>query len=201
MKIKSLGLKVSLIVALMIAIIICVIVYIVSVQSDALVGNLTAKEAKTANASFAAEIKSLQEEAYLHAEIIAHLADVIDSILDGDDAKLKEALLEYATGVDTVMVTDAKGNVLMRTHSDQRGDSVMGQQIVSTTLGTGTGMATIAKGSTVGISTRGSYAIRDYNRNVIGAVVCGHDLSNPLYVDTIKANALCEATLLTATRA
>ena len=195
MKIKNLGLKVSLIVALMIAAIIMIIVYIVSVQSDALVADLAAKEAKASNIALVKEVQSLQTEAFMHAKIISSSNRVVNAVTSGDDVALKTALLEMNEGIDTVMVTDAEGTVLARAHSDQKGDNVLSQRIVSTTLSTGTGTGTIAKGTTVGLATRGSAVIEDDSGNIIGAVICGHDLSNPQYVDSIKETNSCEATI------
>ncbi|MDR0490105.1 MAG: methyl-accepting chemotaxis protein [Oscillospiraceae bacterium] len=195
MKIKNLGLKVSLIIGLMIVAIIGVMVYIVSVQSSKLVSMLTAKEAVASNVSFAKELRGLQNDAFTRATIIASSNDVVNAILRGNNAALKEALLALKENVDTVMICDTKGDVLMRAHNDQKGDNVMNQKIVSDTLSAGTGMSTIAKGATVGLATRGSAAIRDFSGNIIGAVICGHDLSNPKYVESIKNTSNCETTI------
>jgi len=195
MKIKSLGLKVSLIVALMIAAIIGIIVYIVSVQSDNLVTTLCAENAKISNIAFAKEMQNLQNDALTRAKIIASSNDVVNAIINGNDAALKGALLEMNEGMDTIMVCDPNGNVLMRAHNDQKGDNVFSQKVISATLNTGTGMATIAKGSTVGLATRGTSVIEDFNGNTIGAVICGHDLSKPKHVESVKEAHNCEATI------
>ena len=195
MKIKSLGVKVSLIVALMITVIVVVIVFIVSAQSSALIMEITEREAAGANASFSKQIEGFEKEAASTANIIAYSNKVVESILSGDDKALKEALTEYGVNVDTVMVADSKGDVIMRKHSDQKGDNVMGQSIVSDTLRTGVGIGTIAKGSTVGLATRGSSVIKDFSGNVIGVVVCGHDLSNPEYMDEVKDYTGSEVTI------
>ena len=196
MKIKSLGLKISLIVALMIVVIISIIFLIVSRQSTALITDLTAREALDANVSFAKQLESLTQEAAGAAHLIAASNEVVDAILNNRiDAALKQTLIELATDVDTVMVTDPKGNVLIRMHNDQKGDNVMNQTIVSTTLSTGIGMGMIAKGATVGLATRGSAAIKDLRGNIIGLVVSGHDLSNPKHVDKIKDYTGSEVTI------
>ena len=195
MRINSLGLKVSLLVAIMIAVIICVVFFIVSAQSDALVNDLAAKEARSANIALKQEVQNLQDEAYSRAKLIASSNEVLNTILSKDDAALKSALLELREGIDTIMVTDREGNVLVRAHNDQKGDNVMSQAIVSNTLSTGTGRGTIAKGSTVGLATRGSAVVKDNDGNIIGAIICGHDLSNFKYVDSLKESNSCEATL------
>ena len=195
MKIKNLGLKVSLIVALMIAVIIGIVSYIVSVRSEKLVMDLCAVEARAAGAALVTEMQNLQEEALTRARIIASSNDIINSVMAKNDTALKAALAELGEGMDTATIVDASGNVLMRRHSDQKGDNISNQSIVSTVLNTGTGVSTIAKGATVGLATRASVAMRDFKDNIIGAVICGHDLSNSKYVDVVKKLTGSEATI------
>ena len=195
MKIKSVGMKVSLTVVFMIAVTITIITYIVSIQSSDLVSKLSAAEAAAANRMFATEIQRLQSEARLRAEIIAYSNAVITSVLNKDDATLKSALMQLGEDLDTIMVVDTEGNVLMRKHSDQKGDNVLSQKIVSDVLDTGKSFDMIAKGATVGMATRGSAAILDFGGNIIGAVISGHDLSNSKYVDTLKKLNNSEATI------
>jgi len=195
MKLKSLGLKMSIIIAIMIAVLIAVIIYIVSVQSTELTEALIQKEANAANVALVKQLETLTKEAYSASRIVANSGEVIESILTNQDDALKKALIDLGENVDTVMVVAPDGNVIMRKHSDQRGDNVMSQSIVSTTLSTGVGMTTIAKGATVGLATRGSAVIRDYSGNIIGVVVSGHDLSNSIYVDSVKEMSSCEVTI------
>ena len=137
MKIRSLGLKLSIIVALTIAVIIAVNFYIVSIQSSRLIADLSEKEAEAANTLFVKEVHRLQNEALSSARIIAYAPDVVNSILNKNDAMLKQALINYGATLDTVMVVDTKGTVLMRKHSDQKGDNVLNQTIVKSVQGFG----------------------------------------------------------------
>jgi len=195
MKIKSLGLKVSLLVALMITVIVVATIVIVSTQSSALILEVTGNEAAGANNSFSKQMDGYIKDAATTARIIAYSNRVMDAVTSGDEAGLKAALLDYGSDIDTVMVADLNGDVILRKHNDQKGDNVMGQSIVSETLRTGVGIGTIAKGSTVGLSTRGSSVIKDFNGDVIGVVVCGHDLSNPKYMDEVKSYTGSEVTI------
>ena len=195
MKIKSLGIKTSLVVALVIVALVVIIFLVISSRSSALVKSLVEKEAKSSNIALVREVQNLQDEALSRAKLIGATMEVIDAVESKDDVALKAALLELNEGIDTIMVTDTEGNVIVRAHSDQKGDNVLSQTIVSTTLNTGKGMSTIAKGATVGMATRGSAVIKDHNGKIIGAVVCGHDLSKTDYVDSLKATNGCEATI------
>ena len=195
MKLNSLGLKVSLIVALMIAIIICITFFTVSQQSNDLIMELVAHEAEASNISFAKEMEKLQLDALLRARIIAYSPDFVDALLEQDEATLREVFDHYGEGLDLITVCDTNGNVIIRSHSDQKGDNVLNQHALSVALNPGHNVSTIEKGTVVGLSTRGSATIRDTNGNIIGAVVCGHDLSSTKYVDAVKAYTGSEVTI------
>jgi len=195
MKIKSLGLKISLIVAFVITVLVVINVYSVSARSDALVTYLVTKQAEAANRAFAQELNNLQEAAQALAGMIAYSNNVITAILEENDVALRNALTHYGAEVDIISLTDANGIVLMRMHSDSRGDSIADQRGIATALSTGTGIRTIEKGTVAGLSTRGSAVIRDLDGNIIGAIVVGHDLANPKYVDDIKTISNSEVTL------
>ena len=195
MKIKSLGLKISLIVTLVIAVIIVLIVFIVNSQTGVLVAELTQKNAETANHSFTKTIGDHKAEALLRADMIAISSDVIDAIIENDLATLKRDLTDFGEGLDEVTVCDKNGNVIIRTQNDQKGDNISNQTSIATALSTGTGVGIIEKVAGGGLSTRGSAAIKDHQGNIIGAISCGHDLSLTKYVDEIKDLSSCEVTI------
>ncbi|MCL1828601.1 MAG: methyl-accepting chemotaxis protein [Oscillospiraceae bacterium] len=195
MKIKSLGLKVSLIVALMFAVIITIIIYFVTVRSLYLVEKLAANEAAASNVTLAKELQRLENEALTQAEIIGLSHSVVNAVMNDDENALKTALFELKENLDLITVCDTHGNVIGRVHSDLKHDDVLNQKALSTALSTGHGISTIEKGTVVGLSTRGSSAIRDFSGNIIGAVTCGHDLSDPKYVDLVKDFCNSEVTI------
>jgi len=195
MKLKNLGLKVSLIVALMITVIICITFFAVSEQSNNLIMELVANEAEASNVSFVKEMEKLQLDALLRARIIAYSPDFVDALLERDEAALREVFDHYGEGLDLITVCDTNGNVIVRMHSDQRGDNVLNQHALSVALNPAHNVSTIERGTVVGLSTRGSATIRDHNGNIIGAIVCGHDLSTTKYVDAVKAYTGSEVTI------
>ena len=195
MRIKNLGLKVSLIVALMIAVIICITFFSVSEQSNSLIMDLTAKEARSSNIAFAKEMEKLQLDALMRARIIAYSPDFVNALLERDEAALKKLFDNYGEGLDLITVCDTNGDVIIRAHSDLRGDNVMNQHALSVALNPAHNISTIEKGTVVGLSTRGSATIRDHSGNIIGALVCGHDLSLPKYVDAMKVSTGSEVTI------
>jgi len=195
MRIKNLGVKVSLIVALMVTLIICITYFAVSNQSNALIMDLVAKEAAASNISFAKEMEKLQLDAMSRARIMAYSNDFVDALLDRDEAILRDAFDHYGEGLDLITVCDTDGNVIIRMHNDQKGDNVINQYALSVALNSGRNVSTIEKGTDMGLSTRGSAAIRDHDGNIIGAIVCGHDLSSTKYVDAVKAYTGSEVTI------
>ncbi|MDR2589891.1 MAG: methyl-accepting chemotaxis protein [Oscillospiraceae bacterium] len=195
MKIKSLGLKVSIIVTLVIATIVIIITYVVSTQSTAMMMGLSEREAVVANSSLVKEVQRLEGEALARARIIAYSFNIIEAMQDNDDVALKSALQYYSEGMDVITLTDPNGNVLMRVHSDMVGDNVMSQKALSTAINTLTSTSLIESGSATGMATRGAAPIFDFDGELIGAVVCGHNLSNPEYVDYIKELLGAEITI------
>jgi len=195
MKIKSLGLKVSLIVAIMIAAIVVIIYFTVSSQSNDLIMELTKSEASAANSAFAKEFETLEMNAVKTARIIAYSPEFINALIAGDEEKMMELFSVYGSEMDLITVCDTDGNVIIRKHDDMKGDNVLNQWALSTALLTGEAVYTIERGTVVGLSTRGSATIRDNEGEIIGALVCGHDLSLPKYVDAVKDHTGAEVTL------
>ncbi|MDR1735773.1 MAG: methyl-accepting chemotaxis protein [Oscillospiraceae bacterium] len=194
MKIKSLGLKISLIVSLMIAACIVLTVLIVTSRTRALVEELTHTEAKTANHAFAVALDGYMTEAHERAEMIAASQDVVRAIQSGSAEDLSRAVSAFGTGLDLITVVDGKGDVLLRVHNDKKGDNLANQQAISAALTTGQGIAIVEKGATVGMTTAGTAAVRDEGGNIIAVIKCGHDLSLTKYVDEIKDTSNCEVT-------
>ena len=195
MKIKSLGLKISIIVAVLIAIIVAAVLYVVVTRSEALVSDLTGKAAKAANLAFASQVQALEDEALTFANFIAGDIDVINAVADRDENALREFLNRVEFEVDAIAICDSAGTVLARANDNKKGDNISALDDIHTALTTGTGISTIEKGAFSGLSTCGSAAIRDYSGTIIGAVTCAHDLSNSKYVDKVKEYSNCEATL------
>ncbi|MCL1975136.1 MAG: methyl-accepting chemotaxis protein [Firmicutes bacterium] len=195
MKIKSLGMKISLIVTLLIVVIIGIIYWIVMAETKSLINELTTAEAEAANISFARALEEQQDDAYIRASIIAHEDNVIEYVLNNDSEGLKHEITTFMDGMDIITICNKNGTALARGHNDTLGDNVLNQKSLATPLSTGQGVRTIEHGGTSGLSTRGSAPIKDSEGNIIGAVSCGNDLSLTQYIDDIKKRSNCEVTL------
>jgi methyl-accepting chemotaxis protein len=180
-------------VTLMIAATIVAIFMVVTAGSDRMIKDLSESEARTANTAFVEALKNSEEEALLLSKLMAGEDEVISSIQSGDTSKLAAAINNYKRDLDFIIICDAGGNVLFR--SDQGGADASTPQALATALATGNDVATTEPDPVMGMIANGSAAITDSLGNIIGAVSSGYDLSQPKFVDNIKARSNCEATL------
>ncbi len=192
---KNIGVKISIIVTVLIAAMVALIVLIVNSRTESMVDNLTAMQAATANHAFAHNLEIYQQDAMTRAGMIATASDVINGVGAQDLALLKSSAVLFGDGMDVVTIVDKEGIVLARMHNDTVGDSQMNQSTIIYALQNGKGTSAIEKGGQSGLATRGSAAIINEAGETIGAVVCGHDLSNTKYVDDFKETNNAEVTV------
>ena len=98
---------------------------------------------------------------------------------------LGTAMREFGGDTDFVTVTDAKGTVLARTHSDKIGDSIAKQQNIMDALG-GKSAAYLEKGTEIKLSVRAAAPVTDSSGTVIAVISTGYDLTKPEFVDNLK---------------
>ncbi|MDR0468950.1 MAG: hypothetical protein LBH09_03145, partial [Peptococcaceae bacterium] len=116
MAIKSLGLKVSLLVAFIITFIVVGCFVYLSASFDTLIIDLTANEARSANVTLSKALEEYQNEAYNRARVIADEPDVTNLIQENDMAALKHVLEMNMFGLDFITLCDINGDVLARGH-------------------------------------------------------------------------------------
>jgi len=195
MKIKRLGTKVSLIVSIMIAVIVGLTILIVYTQTDELVNEVASSNAEAANISLRITIDELQAEAQARADIIANSLEVSRAIQLSNIYALKEAINNFGTGLDLVMIYDIRGNFLVSTDSGADQNTFDNKDDILETISTRTGIRTIAMASDGNLYTYGSAAIRSSDGQVVGVAVCSHNLALGKYVDKVKERSNCEVTI------
>ena len=195
MKIRRLGVKVSLIVTIMIAVIIGLTIIIVWSQTDILVNDVATRNAEAANHSLRITIDELKQEALTRAEIIANSDEVAKAIQNGNLYALKESVTNIKTGLDLVMIYDKDGNFLVSTVHGADQNTFNNRAQILETITTRTSVSTIIEASDGNLYTYGSAAIKSSDGQVIGAVVCSHDLALEKYVDKVKERSNCEVTI------
>ncbi len=136
------------------------------------------------------------EQRYLSASKIAALEDsLILAVLDRDEKFIKEKgkEIQAAAETDFVVVTDDKGVVLARSHSDKRGDSIISQETVSLAL-QGQSKVAFAPGAIVPLSLRATSPLKKDGK-IVGTVSMGLFLSSPEYLDNLKSLSGVDVTL------
>ena len=198
MKIKKVGIKLAAI----------VLSCVVLVTATALVGmyigisNLTNSILKDTSESAVTaafnETDDLKASALVIAEGISTESTFVSAVESGDKAKIIDAIhgTEGKVRSDTEFytITDAKGVVLARTHSDTVGDSVATQQNVSEAMKGNSG-AYIEPGTEVKLSVRAAAPIKNSSGDIIGVISTGYKLDNTDFVDKLKKSTGTDITI------
>jgi len=156
--------------------------------------NVVEERSQIAVNGFQKNLENFQGQAIRRADLAATDPYVIDAVIRKDYNAIIESVRKYNSELDIITVVDAKGDVLARLHNPKRGDNLLQIKAIEVALSTGKGIATIEKGSVVGLSTRGSAAVKDRTGRIVGAITCGHDLALPKYVDILKEYTGCDIT-------
>jgi methyl-accepting chemotaxis protein len=127
--------------------------------------------------------------------IIAANKEVVDAVAANDAAALRPVIIKAMkdAGAHFITVSDGKGVVIARAHSDKAGDSVMSQANVAKALA-GEANVGIEPGTVVKFSLRAGCPVLSAGK-VVGAVTVGISLSEMDFVDKIKAFTGLEATV------
>ncbi len=124
--------------------------------------------------------------------------DEMQAALAGGDreAVLKRAQeLQKQGEVGFVTITDADGDVLVRTHNTEKyGDSVAKQKNVAAAL-QGDEITTVEPGTEIKLSVRTGAPVYDSEGNIVGVVSAGYRLDDEGFVDSMKALTGAETTV------
>ncbi len=158
----------------------------------------TALETTGQGVSVAANrIEMLQAQAKTASQFIAADSRIAQALAAED----REALLTLAqnlqneTGVEFCTITDAEGNVFLRTHEpDNFGDSVAGQANIQSAIAGQTRTA-LETGTAVRLSIRSGAPVYDGQGAIVGVISVGFRLDQNQFVDSIKALTGTETTV------
>jgi len=194
---KSLGVKISLAVTFMIVAIIVAVIIIVNIMARDLVTSISGEAAQTASRAFVQSLERYQQEAEDRARLITRSAghEIAEMITEGDINMLRSILFQYSDGMDYLTVVDINGNVIVRTNSLQSGDNIIHYDVITDALA-GIASSTISRDGSLGsLAVSGASIIRSHYGMVVGAIKCGHDLSNPEHLERISADSNAELIL------
>ena len=145
--------------------------------------------------SVASKLESLKEETLAETYLIASDLALAQAIAGKDTAFLQKhakTILEK-TRIDFLTITDDKGMVVARGHSDKIGDSAMSQLAIRKGL-EGLETVGIEEGTVVKLSVRGGAPVKLGGR-IVGAVSVGENLGSHGFVDQVKRDMGVECTI------
>jgi len=140
-------------------------------------------------------IEGLKEKYSQAGLLIASNKDVVDAVAAKDSNSLRPLIIQAMriSGAQFITVSDEKGVVIVRSHSDKAGDSAIDQNNVIRAIA-GEATVGIEPGAVVKFSLRAGCPVRIGDK-VVGVVTVGISLSEAEFVDKIKAFTDLENTI------
>lgn len=140
-------------------------------------------------------IENIKEKFVQEGTLIASNKEVMDAVPAKDGKALRPVVIQAmkATGSHFITISDDKGVVIARSHSDKVGDSVKDQANVVKALA-GEANVGIEPGTVVKFSLRAGCPVR-VNDKVVGVVTLGISLSELEFVDKVKSFTEIETTI------
>jgi len=172
------------------------VIFIVQIQKNDIIADLSLNRAKTANQSLVNYLVELEERVIVRADVVAGDDSVLAAVKNRDHASLRRELNNYVQGLDYISISDENGIVLARSHNDSTGDDITRFAGIRKVLQTGRPALTLG-----GIDTLNSrltiYASDPiYDGDIlVGLVSCFYDLERSEYVNSFKERTGCEATV------
>ncbi len=131
-------------------------------------------------------VNFLSKEFREKAELMAQDQQLIESIRSNDTQRITKSLIALMeeTESEFITLTDANGDVLARSHSQNYGDPARDMDTVRIAL-TGKICSGVVAGKEIPFSLRATAPIKQ-NDAIIGTISIGTSLSNEKFVDTIR---------------
>ncbi len=122
---------------------------------------------------------------------------VVEALQKGDVPAVQAFArhLQQVSVSDFCTITDARGTVMGRGHSDRHGDDVSSQETVMRALRDGTANVDIVQGTVVPFTLRASAPVYSPDGKIVGSISIGRALSEPAYVDDLKKLTGLDATI------
>ena len=140
------------------------------------------------------EIDNLKSNGRIAVMGIANDPDLVRAVVNNDLDTIKKTanVLVAVTQVDYCSILDNDGIVLTRTHEPGiYGDSLAHLPHVKQALN-GAVATFVAQGVTIDLGVYSGAPLYDDEKNIVGIVSLGFKLSNPKFVNELKAITLCE---------
>lgn len=133
------------------------------------------------------ELENQKIEAIKGATILTMNSDIRKAVVTQDASALLTSVTPIAEKLelDFVTITDAQGKVLVRSHDNQRGDSIAGRALVQKAL-QGTSQSVIEPSETAKMAAQAGAPLKNEQGQIIGAIVAGYNVTRDNFVDRIK---------------
>jgi methyl-accepting chemotaxis protein len=141
------------------------------------------------------QVESQKTDLFQTATSLSHNAAIIDAAAKRD-AKTLKALLKpelEIQQVDSILVSDENGVIIVRAHDDKAGDSALNLLTLASAL-KDKPVVGIERGNVVKFGVRAAQPIKKDGR-IIGVVAVGNSLTGDKFVDAIKALTGMEVTI------
>ncbi len=140
-------------------------------------------------------IENLKEKYLQAGTLIASNKDIVDAITARNADSLRPLLVQAMkiSGAHFITVSDEKGVVIARSHSDKAGDTVANQANVVKAIAGETNVG-IEPGTVVKFSLRAGCPVR-VDGKIVGVVTIGISLAEPEFVDKVKSFTDLENTI------
>ncbi len=131
-------------------------------------------------------INAKRQDTKQTAKIGAQYSGLAEALATNDHAtvqKIAQTIMQQ-TGYSILTITDAKGQVIARAHTNSVGDNISNQEIIVQAL-RGNSFCDLVVGAKA-VSMRASSPIM-YDNTVVGTFSLGDSLSNPSYIDWLAS--------------
>jgi len=186
---RRIGFKLALICTCGILIVGVFSVVYISTSNQHMISQINTERSRMALNTMDAILDEYRSASTTAAESLAEDDAIAQAIASGDASAVRssanQAVDRMKLNVDFVTVTDAKGIVIARTHSDKTGDSVVSQKNVSKAL-MGEVTTHTDLGSEIKLSIRTGAPVKNALGEIIGVVSTGLSLVDPAFVDKLK---------------
>lgn len=187
---KRVGFKVSLFSTFGILIAGCFTVAFMSFSTQNLIQKINTEHSEKALETMNFLIDDYRSKSVSSAKLMAAYNEVSEAVENKSSNDVKRAVEKVISdselSVDFVTVTDKTGTVIVRTHSEKKGDSVLKQLNVSDALN-GKVTSQIEQGTEIPISIRTGCPLKNANGEIVGVISTGYSFVEPDFVDKLKS--------------
>jgi methyl-accepting chemotaxis protein len=190
----KIGPKIIIAVLSFVIVLMVIVIYVTSFEIMSLIKSETTVSVNAAVLNLVSDIDGLKSKSLLVANALAMQETVRKEVKAKDRIALLKTLKDFSANINAefITVTDAEGNVMVRTHEpDKFGDNIKSQQNVTKAL-TGTSGSFVEQGTAIKLSARSGVPVFDENNKLVGVISTGYKLDSPNLLESAKEASKCD---------